>query len=469
MLVQLDGIELVAGLLGALRIGAVPVPLNPLLPARDLAAITAETRARVAVLSGERVGVASESPPAPRSSSCWRSRAGTRHGCPARDRTWADLAGDPAGGEPHPTWDESPAFWLCTSGTTGQPKLAMHRHGSLKRIAEGYAREVLGIGPDDRSLSVAPLFHAYGLGNSLAFPLASRLDRDPQALAPADARARRRARRPRAPRPLLLRGCPPFYSRARRGRVAGGDVRLPVAPRRLRRRGPTRRSSTCASGSSSGSRSWTGSARPSCSTSTSRTARGRGPARDDRNSGRRLPDRAQGRRRPPRRPGSARAAARGRGDGRRPGTGVAPPRRGEPFRRRVVRERRHVRPLGGRASFTPTSAAATTCSRSRASGSRPRRSKRCWSSTRTCSRRPSSASGGPTGSSSRSRGSWPFPGHAIGPEALAEHCRARRGLQASRRILVVGSLPRTATGKIQRALVREEASAGPAPPGRRDA
>ncbi len=47
----------------------------------------------------------------------------------------------------------------------------MHRHGSLQATAETYARSVLGIGPDDRCLSVAKLFFAYGLGNSLTFPL----------------------------------------------------------------------------------------------------------------------------------------------------------------------------------------------------------------------------------------------------------------------------------------------------------
>jgi benzoate-CoA ligase family protein len=48
----------------------------------------------------------------------------------------------------------------------------MHRHGSPQATAETYAREVLAIGPDDRCLSVAKLFFAFGLGNSLTFPLA---------------------------------------------------------------------------------------------------------------------------------------------------------------------------------------------------------------------------------------------------------------------------------------------------------
>jgi acyl-coenzyme A synthetase/AMP-(fatty) acid ligase len=49
---MLDSMEFVATFLGAMRIGAVPVAMNPLLPGRDLAVIAADARARVAVVSG---------------------------------------------------------------------------------------------------------------------------------------------------------------------------------------------------------------------------------------------------------------------------------------------------------------------------------------------------------------------------------------------------------------------------------
>jgi benzoate-CoA ligase family protein len=60
---------------------------------------------------------------------------------------------------------------LYTSGTTGKPKGVIHRHRDLAPTAELYARAVLGIGPDDRIFSSSPLYFAYGLGNSLTFPL----------------------------------------------------------------------------------------------------------------------------------------------------------------------------------------------------------------------------------------------------------------------------------------------------------
>ena len=70
------------------------------------------------------------------------------------------------------TTADSSAFWLYSSGTTGTPKGVMHRHGSPQATAETYAAKVLRTTPDDRFLSVAKLFFAYGLGNSLTFPFA---------------------------------------------------------------------------------------------------------------------------------------------------------------------------------------------------------------------------------------------------------------------------------------------------------
>jgi benzoate-CoA ligase family protein len=67
---------------------------------------------------------------------------------------------------------DSPAFWLYTSGTTGSPKAAMHRHGAIQVVCETYGSQVLGITRDDRCLSAAKAFFAYGLGNSVLFPLA---------------------------------------------------------------------------------------------------------------------------------------------------------------------------------------------------------------------------------------------------------------------------------------------------------
>ena len=65
-----------------------------------------------------------------------------------------------------PATGEDTAFWLYTSGTTGFPKAAVHRHVDLGFLTDAYARGVLAMGPNDRVYSVPKLFFAYGLGNA---------------------------------------------------------------------------------------------------------------------------------------------------------------------------------------------------------------------------------------------------------------------------------------------------------------
>ena len=181
----LDTVEYVSVFLGAMRIGAVPLAMNPLLPGRDLGVITADARARVAVISAQVAGSTVDlCKGAPEVATVVvaggtvveaAGDAGTDSGTPAVDVLgWDEFrsGGEEADTSPYATWEESPGFWLCTSGSTGRPKLAMHRHVDIRVTCETYAAEILGIGPDDRCYSVGPMFHAYGLGNSLTFPFA---------------------------------------------------------------------------------------------------------------------------------------------------------------------------------------------------------------------------------------------------------------------------------------------------------
>jgi 4-hydroxybenzoate-CoA ligase len=70
-----------------------------------------------------------------------------------------------------PTVSDEVAFWLYTSGSTGEPKGVKHVHTNLMATAKFFGQGVLGITEDDVVHSASKLFFAYGLGNAMSFPL----------------------------------------------------------------------------------------------------------------------------------------------------------------------------------------------------------------------------------------------------------------------------------------------------------
>ena len=172
-LVMLDTVDFVAAFLGAIKLGAVPVPLNTLLTADDYRYLLRDSRARALIVSDALVGKvtpAIEESPWLRAVAVATSPLGGDRG---RHPAWATLLDEAT---PRPTaaatTPDDVAFWLYSSGSTGKPKGAMHLHASPMRTAALYAQPILGIGPDDVVFSAAKLFFAYGLGNSLTFPFA---------------------------------------------------------------------------------------------------------------------------------------------------------------------------------------------------------------------------------------------------------------------------------------------------------
>jgi benzoate-CoA ligase len=77
----------------------------------------------------------------------------------------------PSAKKPASTGADDPAFWLYSSGSTGQPKGTVHTHANLYWTAQLYGRNVLQLTEQDVCFSAAKLFFAYGLGNALTFPL----------------------------------------------------------------------------------------------------------------------------------------------------------------------------------------------------------------------------------------------------------------------------------------------------------
>ncbi len=164
-----DSVDFAVCFLGALRAGAVPVPLNTLMTTKDYRYIVADSEARLVVISSTLVAAWE-----PLLSSIPHLHvivSGPEKRAPAHVPTlsdtlrYASIAQTSAN-----TRRADIAFWLYTSGTTGNPKGVMHRHRDLEFTARTYARDVLALRTDDIVFSAAKLFFAYGLGNALTFP-----------------------------------------------------------------------------------------------------------------------------------------------------------------------------------------------------------------------------------------------------------------------------------------------------------
>ena len=160
-----DGVDFPVCFLGAMRAGAVPVPLNTLMTAKDYAYIVSDSEAKLLIVSAAL---------APTWQTVFDKAApldalvsGGSDSLRALD---AALASASEAYAVAATRRDQPAFWLYTSGTTGNPKGVIHRHGDLEFTAQTYGRHVLEITDDDIVFSAAKLFFAYGLGNALTFP-----------------------------------------------------------------------------------------------------------------------------------------------------------------------------------------------------------------------------------------------------------------------------------------------------------
>jgi benzoate-CoA ligase family protein len=159
-----DGVEWAAVFLGALRIGAVAVPMNTRLDPITWAAMLRDSRARVlvadaALLAGLRPALVD----VPHLRAVVATGAGPADLSARLATAASDLTAEPVSGD-------DMAFWLYTSGTTGGPKAAIHLHRDLL-AGRHYGIDVLGADERDRVFATSKLFFAYALGNALLIPL----------------------------------------------------------------------------------------------------------------------------------------------------------------------------------------------------------------------------------------------------------------------------------------------------------
>jgi benzoate-CoA ligase family protein len=169
LMAVLDSPEFAATFFGAIKLGAVPIPVNTNLKPQDYAYFLNDSRAKVAVVSQPLADSFRQI----RDQLEWLEHlvvigdAGNgEHGFDDLTRGAKDELSVARTGK------DDMCFWLYSSGTTGFPKAAVHLQHDMRVAVELYAKQILEIDEPDAMFSVAKLYFAYGLGNALYFPFA---------------------------------------------------------------------------------------------------------------------------------------------------------------------------------------------------------------------------------------------------------------------------------------------------------
>ena len=167
-----DGTDWPVAFLGSLYAGLVPVAVNTLLTADDYAYMLEHARAQAVLVSGALLPTLTsamvKSDHEVQKVIVSRPQAPLH---PSEVEFEAFLQAHAPADKPAPTGADDPAFWLYSSGSTGRPKGTVHSHANPYWTCALYGKGVLGLQESDVCFSAAKLFFAYGLGNALTFPM----------------------------------------------------------------------------------------------------------------------------------------------------------------------------------------------------------------------------------------------------------------------------------------------------------
>ena len=162
-----DSPEFAFGFFGAIKVGAVPIPINPWMKSGDYEYLLEDSSARLMIVHESVL---------PEVKKIWDRPRQLKYILVVGTPTGRALSFESVVGKAstdltaEPTNKDDIAMWLYTSGSTGSPKGAIHRHRDMITITDLFVKPVLGINENDICFSASKLFFAYGLGNSLYFP-----------------------------------------------------------------------------------------------------------------------------------------------------------------------------------------------------------------------------------------------------------------------------------------------------------
>ncbi len=163
-----DSPAFAAAFWGAVKLGAVTVPVNTLMTPQEYEFLLTDSGARLAIVDaavGGRVLAIRHRVPTLR-----EIVVAGGGGLPGTHDFDELLAAAKPTRDAAPTAADEICYWGYTSGSTGTPKAAVHSHAHFRAAADLVGIGVFGLEPDDLVFSASKMFFAFGLGNSLYFP-----------------------------------------------------------------------------------------------------------------------------------------------------------------------------------------------------------------------------------------------------------------------------------------------------------